>query len=195
MCTVVALVRPSRVLLAANRDERIDRPWDPPAEYWPGIFGGRDRTAGGTWMAMNRAGVVATVLNRPGELGPAAGKRSRGELPLLALAHDTAEAAAEAIAALDAGEWRGFNMVIADASGGFFLRGVSNVGGVSNVVVGPSSAVVGWYSVVVGEGRPSTTCGAGAQTSVNRRPEPVLGLACRQAVSRPRRWKVRAVQF
>lgn len=63
MCTVVALVRPGRVLLAANRDERIDRPWDPPAEYWPGILGGRDRTAGGTWMALNKAGVVATVLN------------------------------------------------------------------------------------------------------------------------------------
>jgi uncharacterized protein with NRDE domain len=124
MCTVVTLIRPGQVLLAANRDERIDRPWDPPAEYWPGILGGRDRTAGGTWMALNKAGVVATVLNRPGELGPAAGKRSRGELPLLALAHDTAGAAAEAIAALDSGEWRGFNVVIADASGGFFLRGV-----------------------------------------------------------------------
>jgi hypothetical protein len=123
MCTVVALVRPGRVLLAANRDERIDRPWDPPAEYWSGILGGRDRTAGGTWMALNKAGVVATVLNRPGELGPAAGKRSRGELPLLALAHGTAGAAAEAIAALDAGQWRGFNVVTADASGAFFVRG------------------------------------------------------------------------
>jgi hypothetical protein len=109
--------------MAANRDERIDRPWDAPAEYWPGILGGRDRTAGGTWMAMNRVGVVATVLNRPGTLGPAAGKRSRGELPLLALAHDSAGAAADAMALLDASEWRGFNMVIADYSGAFFMRG------------------------------------------------------------------------
>ncbi|HVY16120.1 MAG TPA: NRDE family protein [Rhodopila sp.] len=128
MCTVVILIRPGRapfgrVMLAANRDERIDRPWDPPAEYWPGILGGRDRTAGGTWMALNRAGVVATVLNRPGTLGPAAGKRSRGELPLLALCHDTAAAAVEAVTLLDAGDWRGFNMVIADADGGYFVRG------------------------------------------------------------------------
>ena len=39
-------------LLAANRDERLDRPWDPPAEWWPdrlGMVGGRDRDAGGTW--------------------------------------------------------------------------------------------------------------------------------------------------
>jgi hypothetical protein len=124
MCTVVILIRPDRVMLAANRDERIDRPWDPPAEYWPGMLGGRDRTGGGTWMALNRAGVVAAVLNRPGTLGPAAGKRSRGELPLLALRHDSAAAAAEALTTLDAGEWRGFNMVVADASGGFFLRGL-----------------------------------------------------------------------
>ena len=54
-------------------------------------------------MGVNRHGVVAAVLNRPGSLGPAPGKRSRGELPLLALEHDLAAAAAAAIAALDAG--------------------------------------------------------------------------------------------
>jgi hypothetical protein len=123
MCTVVILNRPGRVMLAANRDERIDRPWDPPAEYWPGVLGGRDRTAGGTWMALNREGVVAAVLNRVGTLGPAAGKRSRGELPLLALRDGSAAAAAEAMTRLDAGDWRGFNMVIADAAGGWFVRG------------------------------------------------------------------------
>ena len=72
---------------------------------------------------MNRHGVVATVLNRPGTLGPAVGKRSRGELPLLALDHSTAASAAEAIGALDAGHWRGFNMVLADHTGAFFIRG------------------------------------------------------------------------
>lgn len=123
MCTVVILIRPAGVMLAANRDERIDRAWDAPGEYWPGILGGRDRTGGGTWMGLNRRGVVATVLNRPGTLGPASGKRSRGELPLLALRHDSAAAAAAAVTGLDAGAWRGFNMVIADASGGFFVRG------------------------------------------------------------------------
>ena len=63
VCTVVALVRPDFVLLAANRDERLDRPWDPPSAWWPehpGTVAGRDRMAGGTWMGMNRSGVVAT---------------------------------------------------------------------------------------------------------------------------------------
>ena len=129
MCTVVLLIRPGHacpVIMAANRDERIDRAWDLPDTHWPeypGVIGGRDRTAGGTWMGLNRHGVTAAVLNRPGSLGPAAGKRSRGELPLMALAQSTAAAAADAIAAENAGDWRGFNLAIADRTGAVFLRG------------------------------------------------------------------------
>jgi len=132
MCTVVVLLRPGDawpVLMAANRDERVDREWDPPGAHWPerpGVVAGRDRTAGGTWLGMNRHGVAAAVLNRQGTLGPAAGKRSRGELPLLALEQPTALAAVGAIAALDAGEWRGFNMVVADGHGAHFIRGLGS---------------------------------------------------------------------
>jgi hypothetical protein len=127
MCTVIVRHRPGEawpLLLAANRDERLDRAWDAPALHWPGILGGRDATAGGTWMAMNRAGVVATVLNRPGSLGPAPGKRSRGELPLLALEAPSAEAAVRRQAGLDATEWRPFNAVLADARGAWFVFGL-----------------------------------------------------------------------
>ena len=51
MCTVVLLLRPGHavpVLLAANRDERLDRDWDPPGPWWPdrpGVIAGRDRAA------------------------------------------------------------------------------------------------------------------------------------------------------
>ena len=129
MCTVVLLVRPGHawpLLLAANRDERLDRPWDPPGAYWPdrpGLIAGRDRLGGGTWMAM-RDGVVAAVLNRPGSLGPEAGKRSRGALPLRALEHGSAAQAAAALAALDAGAYRTFNMVVADRASAWFVRGL-----------------------------------------------------------------------
>jgi uncharacterized protein with NRDE domain len=75
-------------------------------------------------MGVNQAGVVAAVLNRPGSLGPAPGRRSRGELPLIALEQDSAKAAAAAIAALDASGWRSFNMVIADRSAAWFIRGL-----------------------------------------------------------------------
>jgi uncharacterized protein with NRDE domain len=140
VCTVVLLLRPGHawpLLLAANRDERLDRPWDEPAPHWPGhpaVVGGRDRLGGGTWMAMRtgtgampaRAGMIAAVLNRPGSLGPLQGKRSRGELPLFAMEHPTAAAAAEAVAGLNAAEFRTFNMVVADADGGWFIRGAGS---------------------------------------------------------------------
>jgi hypothetical protein len=131
MCTVVVLKRsqhPWPVMVAANRDELLDRPWDPPAAWWPdrpGVVAGRDRLGGGTWMGINRHHVVAVVLNRRGSLGPAPDKRSRGELPLMALEHRSAEVAASAIADLDAGSWRSFNLVIADSTGAaFWLRGL-----------------------------------------------------------------------
>jgi uncharacterized protein with NRDE domain len=132
MCTVILLIRPGHVwplVLAANRDEMLDRPWEPPAAHWPdrpGVIAGRDRLGGGTWMGVNRDGVAAAVLNRPGSLGPAAGKRSRGELPLLALAQHSAGAAAAAIAGLDAGAWRSFNLVLADRHGAWFVRGLGH---------------------------------------------------------------------
>jgi hypothetical protein len=132
MCTVVLLVRPGHawpIVMVANRDEMVDREWDPPAAWWPtypGVTAGRDRTAGGTWMGINEHGVIAAVLNRPGSLGPAAGKRSRGELPLLALAETSAGSAVDVITGLDAAQWRGFNLVIADRDSSTFIRGAGN---------------------------------------------------------------------
>jgi uncharacterized protein with NRDE domain len=123
MCSIILSIGADGVFAAANRDEMVNRPWQPPAEYWPGICGGRDSLAGGTWLALNRHNVLAAVLNREGTLGPAAGKKSRGELPLLALAEETAAAAAKAIGALDAAEYRPFNLVLADASQACFIRG------------------------------------------------------------------------
>src|ERR1700693_5083959 len=132
MCTVVLLSRPDHacpLVLAANRDEMLNRAWDPPVAWWPDqpdVIAPRDRSGGGTWMGLNRHGMVAAVLNRPGSLGPAAGKRSRGELPLLALAHGSAGEAAEAIASQNAGGWRSFNLVLADAAGAVLFRGLGH---------------------------------------------------------------------
>ncbi len=72
------------VLLAAVRDEFLGRPWDPPAEHWPGLVGGRDRVGGGTWLAVDRdAAGVAALLNGPRLPDLAEGVRpSRGSLAL-----------------------------------------------------------------------------------------------------------------
>ena len=87
------------------------------------MVAGRDRLGGGTWMAM-RGGLVAAVLNRPGSLGPAPDKLSRGELPLLAVGHASAREAASAMQVLDAGAYRTFNMVVADRASAHFVRGL-----------------------------------------------------------------------
>lgn len=129
MCSVIILRRPGHpwpVLLAANRDEMADRPWLPPARHWPErpeVIAGRDVLAGGTWLGLNGAGVVAGVLNRVNTLGPAPGRRSRGELPLAALAHGSAGAAAAALARLEPGAYRPFNLIVIDREQGFWLRG------------------------------------------------------------------------
>ena len=128
MCTLVVLRRPGHdwpVLIAANRDEMIDRPWLPPGRHWPDraeVTAGRDSLAGGSWLGVNDHGVCAGILNRTGALGPAADKRSRGELVLDALDHADAAAAAYALADIDGAAYRPFNLVVADSDEAFWLR-------------------------------------------------------------------------
>jgi Transport and Golgi organisation 2 len=128
MCTIVLLRRPGHawpLLLAANRDEMADRPWRPPARHWPdrpAVIAGLDVLGGGTWLGVNDAGMTAAVLNRINTLGPAPGRRSRGELPLAALDHTTAWSAAASIVRIDPRAYRPFNMVIADAEAAYCVR-------------------------------------------------------------------------
>ncbi len=128
MCTVVLLRRPDHrwpLLVAANRDEQIDRPWQPPARHWPDrddVIAGLDELGGGTWMGLNDFGVVACILNRRGTLGPQEGKRSRGEIVLDALDHQDAVTAADALSHLDGEAFRDFNLVIADNRDAFWLK-------------------------------------------------------------------------
>jgi len=111
--------------MGANRDEMIDRPWQPPGRHWPDrpeVIGGLDLLAGGSWLGINDWGVAAAVLNRHGSLGPAPDRRSRGELVLEALDHADAAAAADALSHLEPSAYRTFNLIIADERDGFWLR-------------------------------------------------------------------------
>ena len=91
MCTVLLRFAPGTaqpLLFGAVRDEFVDRAWDPPATHWGGrLLGGRDRSAGGTWLAVDPdRPAVAAVLNGTRLPLPADGVRpSRGGLPLAAL--------------------------------------------------------------------------------------------------------------
>jgi hypothetical protein len=128
MCTNVILRRPDHdwpIVLAALRDEMHDRPWLPPRRHWPDrneVTAGLDQLAGGSWMGLNDSGVVACMLNRTGQLGPAPGKRSRGELVLEALDHADAIDSAMALTELNPSSYRPFNMIVADNRDAYWLR-------------------------------------------------------------------------
>ncbi|GAA4227001.1 NRDE family protein [Actinomadura meridiana] len=68
------------------RDEFVAREWEGPGRYWaewPGVVGGRDLRAGGTWFAVEPgAPRVVTVLNGRGRMAAEAGRVSRGGLSL-----------------------------------------------------------------------------------------------------------------
>ena len=127
MCTLVILRRPGHdwpVIMAANRDEMLARPWQPPGRHWPDrpdVVAGLDEEAGGTWQGLNDDGVTAAILNRRGSLGPEAGMRTRGELVLDALDYADAATAVAALSALEAANYRPFNMVVADNRDAFWL--------------------------------------------------------------------------
>ncbi len=87
MCTAIVSVDPAGpLLLAGVRDELVDRSWEPPGRRWPdhpGLIGGRDLLAGGTWLAVAPAASrVACVLNARGRMAPDESRRTRGVLPL-----------------------------------------------------------------------------------------------------------------
>lgn len=102
MCTIIVAWQcypEAPLVLAANRDESLGRPSDPPLllSADPPRWGGRDRVAGGTWLAVDPAGRLGAVTNRhPGGvlLKADPSRQSRGGLPLDALAGSDAEAPA-----------------------------------------------------------------------------------------------------
>jgi hypothetical protein len=110
----VAWGREWPVVVAAVRDEFADRTWSPPAAHWPNlphVVGARDDTAGGTWLAVDeRSPALALVVNRPLTQAPAWGRRSRGELPLVALRDRTLVLAPDELARFD-----GFHLLLATA--------------------------------------------------------------------------------
>ncbi|MBM7773959.1 hypothetical protein JOD54_004163 [Actinokineospora baliensis] len=62
-------VRDPVVLLAAARDEFLDRPWAPPGRHWPDqdLLGGLDLVSGGTWLAVRTdRPAVSVLVNGPG---------------------------------------------------------------------------------------------------------------------------------
>jgi uncharacterized protein with NRDE domain len=122
MCTLIIgrdVVAPHSVLLAANRDESPARPADPPMALSesPRVVGGRDRLAGGTWLAVREGPAAVALLNRR-ELptpGPGA-KRSRGLLTLEVAAAPVSSARQRSLELVGQAAYAGFSLVYATPS-------------------------------------------------------------------------------
>jgi hypothetical protein len=114
------------VLLAANRDERFDRPFDPPRlhEGTLPFAAPVDRTAGGTWVGINAAGLVVAVTNRP-QREVVSARRSRGLLAADALRAASSSRLRDALERHLRGQetvYNNFHLAAADAAGAFVVR-------------------------------------------------------------------------
>jgi uncharacterized protein with NRDE domain len=110
------------LVMAANRDEYFRRPTRA-AHYWddaPGVLGGRDLEAGGSWLGVDAAGRVAAVTNYREPPRARAGELSRGLLVSDFLKGELAAAdyLRETI------RWKrrydAFNLLLADVTGLYF---------------------------------------------------------------------------
>ena len=159
MCTLAIAWRAfgdAPVALAANRDEALDRPAEPPAVREPSGDGvryvaPRDAEAGGTWIGLSASGVAVAVTNRWLD-ADRDGDRSRGLLVRDCLEADSAEAAVRAVERdLETRSYDGFNLVLADDDAAFCL---SYDGGLAVTRLDPGVHVVGNVGGVVnGAGR------------------------------------------
>jgi uncharacterized protein with NRDE domain len=126
MCTLAIYFRlfgDYPVVVAANRDEFLDRPALPPTALGdrPRIIGGKDLRAKGTWLGINQHGLIVGLLNRRiVENGPNDDKlRSRGLLCLDALQHASAASALQYVESQRARDYNGFNLLMASRDEAF----------------------------------------------------------------------------
>lgn len=120
MCLVAFAVGASArwpLVIAANRDEFLERPTLPLARWQTAsgqeVISGRDLRAGGTWMGVTPGGRIAFLTNVR-QAQPDAAPRSRGELVTRWL--ESAGDAAGFVAALEGNgaAFGGFNLVLGD---------------------------------------------------------------------------------
>ncbi len=106
------------LIVAANRDEFVNRPASP-AHWWtdaPQLLAGRDLEAGGTWMGISRSGRYSALTNFRDPSQRASGLPSRGALVRAALESGSdCRETLENIARSSAG-YAGFNLLVSDGA-------------------------------------------------------------------------------
>lgn len=121
MCLVVIAWRvhpEAPLVVAGNRDEFHARP-AAAADWWvdrPGVLGGRDLEAGGSWLAAHRDGRWAVVTNYR-EPTAARGAESRGKLVVDAVTTDLGPRDWIGELRGRSGMYGGYNLVVGDRDG------------------------------------------------------------------------------
>lgn len=135
------------VVLAANRDELVDRPSEPPAqlEVDPSLWGGRDQLAGGTWLAVDPRGRLCAVTNRhPGGRLPDkdADRRSRGSIPTRVLRTGTNDRSAiDTLCGFEAHQFNPVNALYLSPSSAYWV-GLDDEGGHRSAALSPGVHVL-----------------------------------------------------
>ena len=112
-----------RLVLAANRDEFYERP-TAAAHWWenaPDLLAGRDLRGGGSWMGVTRGGRWAAVTNYRDLASVRADAPSRGALVSDYLRGDLPPERYLQTLARRAGDYNGFNLLVGDAGGVWWL--------------------------------------------------------------------------
>jgi len=121
VCTLALAFRQTDgwpVVVAANRDEALDRPAVPPFIWPQGFLAPRDERAGGTWLGLTRSGLFLGVTNRFPTLRDAA-RGSRGTLVAELLESPDARTLHERAGRVAAARYNAFHLMYADARDAF----------------------------------------------------------------------------
>ncbi len=126
MCLLAILYRVAEdvpLIIGANREEYYQRGGEPPRILnHPLAVAGIDPVAGGTWLGVNRDGVVIAVTNRDRTSSPV-NPRSRGLLARELLAHHRAvDAVKHAVGKLESNRYAGCNYLCADGENAFVIQ-------------------------------------------------------------------------
>ena len=130
MCTLIILYRPNNkwpLLVGGNRDEMLNRPWLEPTNHWNNsICAGKDILAGGTWIGINKQGIIASVLNRPNSLGNDKNKISRGTIPIDILHKNNIEDVINYVKNINTQSFKPFNLFFGNNKKAFWAKITDN---------------------------------------------------------------------
>ena len=105
-----------RLVLAANRDEFLDRPSEQLGFHFPGekILAGKDRRGGGSWLGMNGEGRMAALTNYRDPSRVRTDAPSRGRIVLRCLRSELPPE--EFLGEIDrkADRYNGYNLLVSD---------------------------------------------------------------------------------